>query len=114
MRVVLTRGVDFDATDSSVLMDIRGKEMDKSKWEGNWDFAGLRLSDVSVSSRCKRTTPCLDTDSACLKQPLTISRNYLSFTSNLRIGSVGFIDLFTMRGKCKLRLLGKRFENDFI
>jgi len=55
----------------------------------------VQLADLS---RCKKSSPCQQRDQLCIRDPLTISKNFISFTSNLRIPSVGYIDLFTMRG----------------
>ncbi len=49
-------------------------------------------------SRCKKSVPCKERDAACLQEPLTISKNYISFTSKIRIPSLGYVDMFTMRG----------------
>jgi len=60
--------------------------------------------DRSHKSRCKRTylassscdtKQCLNDD---LKEPLSLSYNYLTFVSNITIPSTGYLDLFTMRG----------------
>ena len=48
--------------------------------------------------RCKKTAVCSERDFQCLKEPLTISKNYISFTSNIRVPSIGYVDMFTMRG----------------
>ncbi|CAG7729741.1 unnamed protein product [Allacma fusca] len=54
--------------------------------------------DGDQTDRCKKTVQCSERDLQCLKQPLTISRNFISFTSNIRIPTAGYVDLFTMRG----------------
>ncbi|CAL8134912.1 unnamed protein product [Orchesella dallaii] len=42
--------------------------------------------------RCKKTSP------SNTKEPLTISKSFISFESEIRIPQTGYIDLFTMRG----------------
>ncbi|XP_021966879.1 fibulin-1 [Folsomia candida] len=54
--------------------------------------------DGDLNDRCKKSVPCKDRDHQCLREPLTISKNYISFTSKIRIPSTGYVDMFTMRG----------------
>ncbi|KAJ9581232.1 hypothetical protein L9F63_023591, partial [Diploptera punctata] len=75
------------------------------------------VAAVAAASRCKRETLyCREGDTECLKLPTSYSFNFITFVSNLAIPSLGYIDLFTMRGplwsgtnvRFKLEMLNSR------
>jgi hypothetical protein len=52
-----------------------------------------------TDSRCKKNSLyCREGDYECIRQPQTISNNYMTFVSNMAIPPIGYLDLFTMRG----------------
>ncbi|KFM82523.1 hypothetical protein X975_05963, partial [Stegodyphus mimosarum] len=55
--------------------------------------------DKDHRNRCKQShRECQERDTECFKKPLSISYNYITFVSNIRIPASGQLDLFTMRG----------------
>ncbi|XP_059468344.1 fibrillin-1-like [Neocloeon triangulifer] len=55
--------------------------------------------ETDHKNRCKKNSfYCRDGDAECMKEPQTISNNYMTFVSNIGIPSIGYLDLFTMRG----------------
>ncbi|XP_065333717.1 fibrillin-2 [Cloeon dipterum] len=55
--------------------------------------------ETEHKNRCKKNSLyCHKDDLECMKEPQTISNNYMTFVSNIAIPPVGYLDLFTMRG----------------
>ncbi|KAG0431397.1 hypothetical protein HPB47_021813 [Ixodes persulcatus] len=52
-----------------------------------------------LCSRCKRKArDCAQSNTTCLDQPVSLSYNYYTLVSNMKIPPSGKLDFFTMRG----------------